>query len=447
MPIFSRRRLQAMLNDLAPILDPSKAQELVSRLESTDTKNALGAEMELAVTWAFSKEHEIEVEPGDFGGRNRLDLVCPNMFSNGPCVIEVTAVSDDGFSDRSSMRRVAEKLKHEANRTKRRAGNHLCFEFGEQSGYKNGRFFRRRRVTSSYEPSESVLNELSSWVSQEWPPKTPLHLVDEHIDVTATYHETVHPESQVISRMPTVVYDPKKNPVFSALANKKRQMRTLQDGVIRCIILADAGCRMLRNKSTVDHAHGELSRREVVFDFLDGQRSGKQIDIVCVLSPRRFGGVFGHPYREELKWELEVYTHQNDLADEAGANFATLAKLPTPTFEGYQARSLHRQGSFSPTSNSWYLGACMTQSDEKLEVRMSARLLQDYLSGRVDKKQYEFELMGEELNPFERALEMGYTISNVVFDCGGIDEDDDHVVVSFKLDPAAGDLTTPDPPE
>jgi hypothetical protein len=45
MPIFTRRRLQAMLDDLGPRLTTPKAADLHPRLEHVDTQAALAAEM------------------------------------------------------------------------------------------------------------------------------------------------------------------------------------------------------------------------------------------------------------------------------------------------------------------------------------------------------------------------------------------------------------------
>lgn len=55
MPIFTRRRLQAMLNDLAPCLDEAKGKDLLRRLENKRVEQALPAEMELALLWVCFK--------------------------------------------------------------------------------------------------------------------------------------------------------------------------------------------------------------------------------------------------------------------------------------------------------------------------------------------------------------------------------------------------------
>jgi hypothetical protein len=55
MPVFTRRRLQAMLNDLAERVDTTKVRDLVGRLEAKDAEQVLPAEMELALLWVLSR--------------------------------------------------------------------------------------------------------------------------------------------------------------------------------------------------------------------------------------------------------------------------------------------------------------------------------------------------------------------------------------------------------
>lgn len=49
MPIFARRRLQSMLEELADLLTTSKTQDFIRRLEAKQIEQALPAEIELGV--------------------------------------------------------------------------------------------------------------------------------------------------------------------------------------------------------------------------------------------------------------------------------------------------------------------------------------------------------------------------------------------------------------
>ena len=75
MPVFARRRLQAMLNELGPWLTIDKAADLLSRLEDRRTEQALAAEFELALLWAIGQVADLIIEP-------RLDAAAPDAMTN-----------------------------------------------------------------------------------------------------------------------------------------------------------------------------------------------------------------------------------------------------------------------------------------------------------------------------------------------------------------------------
>ena len=60
MPIFSRRRIQQMLDDLIGVVAPA---QFIGRLNDKRFENALPAEAELALVWAASRLGGFESEP------------------------------------------------------------------------------------------------------------------------------------------------------------------------------------------------------------------------------------------------------------------------------------------------------------------------------------------------------------------------------------------------
>lgn len=76
--------------------------------------------------------------------------------------------------------------------------------------------------------------------------------------------------------------------------------------------------------------------------------------------------------------------------------------------------------------------------DDKHTYRMSARAFQDFLAQRIDEKQFRHFVGATEDGPWiGRFLEQGYTIQDIWFESGGMDEDDDYVVFELALDAAA----------
>ena len=72
-------------------------------------------------------------------------------------------------------------------------------------------------------------------------------------------------------------------------------------------------------------------------------------------------------------------------------------------------------------------------------MKISARLLQEYLAGKVSPENFERSAFGER-NYFTLWLGQGYTISKTTLEPAGLDKDDDYVVFEFSPDPAASRL-------
>lgn len=74
-----------------------------------------------------------------------------------------------------------------------------------------------------------------------------------------------------------------------------------------------------------------------------------------------------------------------------------------------------------------------------MKVKVSARALLDLLAGRISAEQFRSAVGGREgvKNLFKHCLDEGLTIQGVELESGGVDEDDDLLVLSFSDDPAA----------
>ena len=96
MPIFPRRQLQLMLDELGPWLTRAKATDLVKRIDNVDPDQSIPGEYELAVGWALSKLSDLEIGPPL--SQRDPDFLAADLFPGQPSVIEVTALSDDALS-------------------------------------------------------------------------------------------------------------------------------------------------------------------------------------------------------------------------------------------------------------------------------------------------------------------------------------------------------------
>jgi hypothetical protein len=119
MPIFSRRRLSAMLHDLAPHLSAPQAADLLARVDHCDTQPALAGEFELAVLWGIAQVADLQVGPAFQYCASRPDAVSADLFSSRQAVIEITALSDDTFSGQAHMDRAANILAQATDRIRK----------------------------------------------------------------------------------------------------------------------------------------------------------------------------------------------------------------------------------------------------------------------------------------------------------------------------------------
>lgn len=121
------------------------------------------------------------------------------------------------------------------------------------------------------------------------------------------------------------------------------------------------------------------------------------------------------------------------------------AILPAPHYEGYQARSLFRQGAFAPEGHGQYLGMNVTTNSKEKQntIRFPARLLLDLLAGRITEEWFRnyHTSSGRDTNLFAHWLNMGMTLSGAEISPRELDEDDDHIILHFSDDPAARPFT------
>ncbi len=117
MPIFARRRLQSMLDELSVACVPqNKAQDLRNRLENKRIDQALPAEAELALLWTLNRLGPIEVEPYWWGDSHQPGAYTESLVPERPSVVEVAAVSDGLIAGTEAMDRTALQMSEHANR-------------------------------------------------------------------------------------------------------------------------------------------------------------------------------------------------------------------------------------------------------------------------------------------------------------------------------------------
>jgi hypothetical protein len=450
MPIFPRRQLQLMLDELGPWLTKAKATDLRNRIESEDPDQCIPGEYELGLGWALSKTAELKISPS-FGSKNP-DFLSANLFPDRPAVIEVTALSDDPLSGQSSMERTANIINQFANRVRKKASNNLHYTFLETSGYRpvklkvpigpwthRSQYYRKRLTSKKFILTVAHEAQLRKWLVN-WPPPQPLRIAGQGTDVVVSWKEWVHPFTKTFSSMPSSeIHDLTNNPVYERLREKEKQLAAVPADYLKCIVLGDAGCQLLFQPNQQSDWSRRVSGKDIILHFLEDS----DIDLVCILSPRRRNEHASWDNENPRLWHLYIFeksehTHNyydrlNELCD----------RLPRPYLHGYQARSLVQQGMIGPQTRGHYLPTSYSGGGgHGVTARISARALLELLAGRMNEQHLKYWITGDK-NLFEYWLSQGNAVSDIAFEPKGPDKDDDYVVLKFSQDPNAAPLNLP----
>lgn len=197
---------------------------------------------------------------------------------------------------------------------------------------------------------------------------------------------------------------------------------------------------MFNNIDRVDRVNHTYSGRQVIETFLADDNT---IDFVAVFSVKRAKEGSSNSSKNPRIWFLYLFEQKNspDMLD-LGRLLHMRDVLPAPYLSGYEARSWHEQGMFSPQARGQYLPTSMSIGRQSMTVRISARALQELMAGRLTAEEFENWTTGRP-NLFEQQLALGWTISTVSFEPQNANADDDYLTFTFRDDPAAAALRLP----
>lgn len=451
MTIFARRRLQSMLNQLGPVLAESKGKDLLSRLNHPkNVEQVLPAEMELALLWAIHSLGDLEIEPEWWGDSKRPDAITDTLVPGRTVAIEIAATNDNSISGEEDMDAIALQVGAAANLAEKGVSSFLYFTFREESGYLNGRYFRKRLAPKGFMLTETMAKQIQDWVASGASERERLRLHGTGIDVLIerkphrqTRYHNIH------SSMPPETHSLEDNPLFDLLRRKKRQLKAATAGTLRIIFVADVGSTLLRRIGDIgeqDLTNRRVSGSQIIAHFMDVYH--KDVDAVVAFSPYKKLLNFGLrdiSDRKPRRWNV-TFCGSAALPYPPKALRQIAGMLPEPRYEGHQARSLFRQGAFSPNGRGQYLGMTIIGSKNPNEIRVEfpARMLLDLLAGRITEQQFRQRLYEPgSKNVFEHWLNSGKTISHAEMAPRDIDKEDDHIVLYFSDDPAARQFELP----
>lgn len=435
-----------MLDELSPILSAEQGKGLLSRLnDEKQVDQALPAEMELALLWAIHSLGELDIEPEWWGDSKRPDAVTDFLVKGRTAAIEIAATKDNSLSGETEMDAIARQIGEVANRAKAGVGDYLSYRFGETSGYEDGKYYRRRLAPKDFLLEEDQRVRISNWVASGQSTSIRLQLQAEGLDLIVEHK--AHKQTRyhnISSSMPAEAHSLDDNPLFMLLKRKKRQLKAAAQGTLRFLFVADVGSSLLNRigrQRWVDPVGRTVSGDQIIQHFV--RTYAHDVDAVVVFSPtiERSSWFGSDPTgRAPERWSVSLFG-TSAVPDVPEALDRIASVLPAPHYEGYQARSLFRQGSFSPDRHGQYLGMTLTTNgkENRHSIKFPARLLLDLLAGRITEEWFRnyHTRSGRDVNLFEHWLNMGMTLSNIEMAPRSLDEDDDHIILHFSDDAAA----------
>jgi hypothetical protein len=444
MLIFARRRLQYMFDSIQSSLTEEKARDLLARLEDKRVEQALPAEMELGLVWALSTLGEVDIEPEWWGDTRRPDVYTEALIRGKPTAIEIAAPSDNTLSGEDAMDAIAQEISDFANKIKKRFGRYLYFRFGETSGYKDNKYYRYRLAPKEFKISSEVGKKIRDWVFSDPNEHQSLILQDKGLYVEI--NKRPYPQKRhfnVWSSMPPQTFSVDENHLFELLKRKARQLRAASGSTFRLIFLCDAGSTLIKQigtSSEFDPMRRVISGRQIISHFI--KLYSDQVDGVVTFAPARQDS---HAVLDRhMKWSVGLFTTEQ-LAHEIGAAVDNLIQaMPTPIFDGHQARSLFRQKAYIPSARGQYRATIFggNMRENSYYAKIPARALVDLLADRITLDQFRFFTgdNGDKDNIFKEWLEKGMTIESIEFSGRTLDNDDDYITITFSDDPAARTL-------
>lgn len=380
MAIFSRRKVQKMLDENAAFLTKEQLNQHVTKLNKADFQS-LDTEWEVAVLNAFSKLGNVAHEPA-LEGSAKLDL----LFARGESsfLADITSVSDEGFEEKTPVKafyiELQERLKKAGLLFKGwslSVGEHPI-KYGEP---------RKPALPPRSEFAKEIFNsDFKKFLANvnEHPEQSQTYSVStEKAAVSLTYNPS---GSTFTSHLPVynsaVAKD--QNPIFNALRAKAKQHKRVSFAGFKGIILCDGGSDMVHGQP-----HGafefDFNAVDATKDFL---RQNQSIDFVVILSSVWTDEGRDEPWTEKPARKIQTTVVGNKNFDNLDAvlkecldNLAQHFPEPINTANG--ARETIRHG-FDPKALRPLAGGIRWKHNE---ISVSASAVLSLLAGKISQEE------------------------------------------------------------
>ena len=431
--IFARRSIQRFIDRLSDTLPRPAITKLVGSLNKND-RASLDFEWEVAVLFALSHLGEIRYE-ASYGGRRFPDVTFQLPRQDSVCFIaDVATVSDRGLEDENPVRMLSTFLHEKARKLDLSGGFDYRVEgaaIGEQYGNRKVKLAMpaRKELRDFFETNITPrLQQIKKLNSDE----ADLSISEEPYKIFIRYRKDATTSSSSHLSY-TAAYSLTRNPLYTSLKGKTKQLS--QTGFDGCkgVILCDGSCNLIRTRNT---ATMNYSKKDVIHDFL---RQNSSISFVLTLWVEQpLTAFLERPRERQILGELFVNpTARVPLSDETARLVGRIPHLlPVPITDAYSAVLKTEAGMYG-VGDSHYGGSEVKYEWGPNTIRISSRALLRLLSDQVSPSEFAKDhwsrprYTGEHINnPFQQALGLGLTIESIAVER---QEDKDDDLLTFKL--------------
>lgn len=432
--IFARRSIQKFIDRLSETLPEEAILKLVQKL-NLNNRESLDFEWEVAVLFALGQIGTVEYEVCH-GGKRFPDVTFRLFGKKKMCfVADVATVSDRGLEEENPIR-MFENFLHEKAKVLNIPGG-----FGYRiDGAPIGERYEDRKIKLAIPNRKKLrvflekhLTPRLREIKESGLDEAEFSINEEPFRISITYRKNGSFWGSHLSY--TAAHSLQRNPVYTSLKSKARQLARSGFQGCRGIILCDGWCELISSQMS---SPSSFSEEQIIGDFLRQNSSISFVVTLWVKEPHR--GVFDGPQHPRL--HIKIFpnpTARFPLSNEMAQSLQKIADLlPAPVNEAINAVYAIEAGRYA-NSATHYGGSSLRYRDGGISIRISSRALLDLLAGKVDPSKFTEDHWPAHYNPgtgtsnpFAKANAQGMTIETVIVERKE-DEDDDWI--TFELSP------------
>ena len=349
-------------------------------------------------------------------------------------IADIATVSDRGLEEENPVRMLGRFLHEKAKKFDLPGGFDYRVEgdaLGEQYGNRKVKLAMptRKELRAFFEAN--ITPRLQK-IKQSTDVETDLSITEEPYKIFIRYRRDATTSSSSHLSY-TAAYSLTRNPLYTSLKGKSKQLSEAGFDGCKGVILCDGSCDLLRTRHT---GMMNYTKQDIIHNFLRQNSSISFVLTFWVEQP--LTGVFDRPKDRQVLGELFVNRIARvPLCDQIARILTTIPSfLPVPTTEAYSSVLKIEAGMYG-VGDSQYGGSEVSYDWGPRTIRISSRALLRLLSDQVSPTQFAEDHWsrrrhkGEHIdNPFQQALMLGLTIESISVER---QEDKDDDLLTFKL--------------